>query len=52
MDGLLADFAAAKWEGVESDLFNAQTEPTPDLVEMEAHLEEQAAAEAESEPAP
>jgi uncharacterized protein YcbK (DUF882 family) len=46
MDGLLADFAAAKWEGVESDLFNAQTEPAPDLVEMEALLEQ------ESEPLP
>ena len=41
MDGLLSDFAAAKWEGVESDLFNAQTEPAPDLVEMEAQLGEE-----------
>ncbi len=52
MDGLLADFAAAKWEGVESDLFNAQTEPAPDFVELEAELEELAAAEAQPEPAP
>jgi len=48
MDGLLADFAAAKWEGVESDLFNAQTEPTPDLVEVEM----EALLEQESEPLP
>ncbi|MBW2260898.1 MAG: YcbK family protein [Deltaproteobacteria bacterium] len=52
MDGLLADFAAAKWEGVESDLFNAQTGPAPDLVELETRLEDLASAEAESEPAP
>ncbi len=52
MDGLLADFAAAKWEGVESDLFNAQTEPAPDFVELEAELEATAAAEVESETSP
>lgn len=33
-DGLLADIAAAKWEGVESPFFNAATEPALDPSEI------------------